>query len=119
MTIGKVQARAGKLPTQSELDQLVRDHPAPPAQGEVAVDEVDLEVRRPSFAIGRNDSHHGGIACCAVGPRPSVGSTIGDARGTDSERVCLRSEPVPRAYLGSSVRPSNGPAAHATPPLYY
>lgn len=43
MTIGKVQARAGKLPTQAELDQLVRDHPAPPAQGEVAVDERTVE----------------------------------------------------------------------------
>jgi len=43
MTIGKVQARAGKLPTQEELDQLVQDFPAPPPMGEVAVDERSVE----------------------------------------------------------------------------
>eukprot|EP00908_Phaeocystis_cordata_P026230 Transcript_87.p1 GENE.Transcript_87~~Transcript_87.p1 ORF type:complete len:353 (-),score=213.00 Transcript_87:79-1137(-) len=43
MTIGKVQARAGKLPTQEEMDKLVREHPAPPSQGEVAVDERTVE----------------------------------------------------------------------------
>ena len=37
MTIGKVQARGGKLPTPDELQTLVTDHPAPPAQGEVAL----------------------------------------------------------------------------------
>jgi len=43
MTIGKVQARGGKLPTADELEQLVKDHPAPPAQGEVAVDQRTIE----------------------------------------------------------------------------
>ena len=38
MTIGKVQARGGKLPTAEQLEQLVKEHPAPPAQGEVSTE---------------------------------------------------------------------------------
>jgi len=43
MTIGKIQARGGKLPSPDELAHLVRSHPAPPVQGEVAVDERTVE----------------------------------------------------------------------------
>mmetsp|Transcript_24595 Transcript_24595/g.79077 ORF Transcript_24595/g.79077 Transcript_24595/m.79077 type:complete len:355 (-) Transcript_24595:107-1171(-) len=43
MTVGKVQARAGKLPSPAELERLAASHPEPPATGEVAVDERTLE----------------------------------------------------------------------------
>ena len=39
MTVGKVQARGGKVPTQAELERLCELHPPPPPMGEVAVDE--------------------------------------------------------------------------------
>mmetsp|Transcript_46853 Transcript_46853/g.101776 ORF Transcript_46853/g.101776 Transcript_46853/m.101776 type:complete len:354 (+) Transcript_46853:83-1144(+) len=43
MTVGKVQARSGKLPSASELERLAQQHPEPPAMGEVAVDERSLQ----------------------------------------------------------------------------
>jgi ubiquitin carboxyl-terminal hydrolase L5 len=43
MTVGKVQARSGKLPSPAELDRLAASHPAPPSMGEVAVDERTIE----------------------------------------------------------------------------
>ena len=43
MTVGKVQARSGKLPTASELEQLGSQHPPPPPMGEVAVDDRSVE----------------------------------------------------------------------------
>jgi len=43
MTIGKVQARSGKLPSPAEMEQLVHEHPPPPPIGEVAVDERTVE----------------------------------------------------------------------------
>ena len=43
MTVGKVQARSGKLPTQAELEALAAAHPAPPPMGEVAVDERSID----------------------------------------------------------------------------
>lgn len=42
MTVGKVQARSGKLPSHAELEKLAQQHPEPPAMGEVAVDERTL-----------------------------------------------------------------------------
>jgi len=50
MTIGKVQARGGKLPTAEQLEQLVHEHPAPTPQGEVAVDERTVEQLAIAFA---------------------------------------------------------------------
>ena len=35
MTVGKVQARSGKLPSHAELEKLAREHPEPPPMGEV------------------------------------------------------------------------------------
>lgn len=43
MTVGKVQARSGKLPSPAELERLAAAHPAPPSMGEVAVDERTIE----------------------------------------------------------------------------
>jgi len=43
MTVGKLQARGGKMPSPAELQQLVSQHPAPPPTGEVAVDERSVE----------------------------------------------------------------------------
>jgi len=43
MTVGKVQARSGKLPTAAELDRLATMHPPPPPMGEVAVDERTVD----------------------------------------------------------------------------
>ena len=43
MTVGKVQARSGKLPTPAELEQLASLHPPPPPMGEVAVDDRTVE----------------------------------------------------------------------------
>lgn len=43
MTVGKVQARSGKLPSHAELERLAAAHPAPPAMGEVAVDERSID----------------------------------------------------------------------------
>uniref|UniRef100_A0A7S0P1A7 Ubiquitin carboxyl-terminal hydrolase n=1 Tax=Calcidiscus leptoporus TaxID=127549 RepID=A0A7S0P1A7_9EUKA len=42
MTVGKVQARSGKLPSHAELEKLAQQHPEPPAMGEVAVDERSI-----------------------------------------------------------------------------
>ena len=42
MTIGKLQARGGKLPTVEQLEELIREHPAPPAQGEVTKPQAHL-----------------------------------------------------------------------------
>jgi len=50
MTIGKVQARGGKLPTTDELQLLIKEHPAPPSQGEVAVDERTVEQLAIAYA---------------------------------------------------------------------
>eukprot|EP00316_Scyphosphaera_apsteinii_P020593 CAMPEP_0119314724 /NCGR_PEP_ID=MMETSP1333-20130426/33806_1 /TAXON_ID=418940 /ORGANISM="Scyphosphaera apsteinii, Strain RCC1455" /LENGTH=352 /DNA_ID=CAMNT_0007319903 /DNA_START=78 /DNA_END=1136 /DNA_ORIENTATION=+ len=44
MTVGKVQARSGKLPTQAELERLAATHPEPPPIGEVAVDERSIDL---------------------------------------------------------------------------
>ena len=43
MTVGKIQARSGKLPTPTELEQLALAHPQPPPMGEVAVDERSVD----------------------------------------------------------------------------
>ena len=43
MTVGKVQARAGKLPSAADLERLAATHPAPPSMGEVAVDERTID----------------------------------------------------------------------------
>jgi len=43
MTVGKLQARGGTLPSPSELAQLAATHPEPPPTGEVAVDERTVE----------------------------------------------------------------------------
>jgi len=43
MTVGKVQARSGTLPTQAELQQLAASHPPPKAMGEVAVDDRSVD----------------------------------------------------------------------------
>ena len=43
MTIGKLQARGGKLPTVEQLEELIREHPAPPAQGEVTKPQAHLQ----------------------------------------------------------------------------
>lgn len=44
MTVGKIQARSGKLPTAAELEQLASQHPPPPPMGEVAVDDRSVET---------------------------------------------------------------------------
>ena len=43
MTVGKIQARSGKLPTPAELEKLAADSPPPPPMGEVAVDERTVD----------------------------------------------------------------------------
>jgi len=43
MTVGKVQARSGKLPSPSDLDALAAAHPPPPPMGEVAVDDRSVD----------------------------------------------------------------------------
>lgn len=44
MTVGKIQARSGKLPSAAELEVLAESHPPPPPMAvEVAVDERNLE----------------------------------------------------------------------------
>ena len=43
MTVGKVQARSGKLPTLVELERFAATHPPPLPTGEVAVDERSVE----------------------------------------------------------------------------
>merc|ERR1712110_315884 len=43
MTIGKVQARKGTLPSPAEMAKLVAEHPPPKALGEVAVDERTVD----------------------------------------------------------------------------
>lgn len=44
MTVGKVQARSGKLPTAADLERLADEHPEPPPMGEVAVDDRSVET---------------------------------------------------------------------------
>ena len=43
MTVGKVQARSGKLPTPEELTKLADDHEEPPPMGEVDVDRRTVD----------------------------------------------------------------------------
>ena len=43
MTVGKLQARGGKVPPPEELTEIASTHPAPPPTGEVAVDERTVE----------------------------------------------------------------------------
>jgi len=43
MTVGKLQARGGKMPTPAELHEMATVHPEPPPTGEVAVDERTVE----------------------------------------------------------------------------
>ena len=43
MTVGKLQARGGKVPTPSEMSALVASHPEPLPTGEVAVDERTVD----------------------------------------------------------------------------
>jgi ubiquitin carboxyl-terminal hydrolase L5 len=62
MTVGKVQARSGKLPGPAELEQLAASHPEPPPMGEVAVDERSVDellialahLTKRSAALGRD-----------------------------------------------------------------
>lgn len=50
MTVGKVQARSGKLPTAAELDALAASTPPPQPMGEVAVDDRSVEDLLVSLA---------------------------------------------------------------------
>jgi len=43
MTVGKVQARSGKIPGAAELEALAAAHPPPPPMGEVAVDDRSVD----------------------------------------------------------------------------
>jgi len=43
MTVGKIQARSGKLPSAAELERLAFDTPPPLPMGEVAVDDRTVE----------------------------------------------------------------------------
>jgi len=43
MTVGKVQARAGQIPSAAELSALANAHPPPPPIGEVAVDQRSVD----------------------------------------------------------------------------
>ena len=43
MTVGKIQARSGKVPTPGELEALASSHPPPPSMGEVAVDDRSVD----------------------------------------------------------------------------
>jgi len=61
MTVGKVQARSGKVPAPAELERLANAHPPPKPMGEVAVDERTVEellialahlTRRSSTLVG-------------------------------------------------------------------
>ena len=62
MTVGKVQARSGKLPTAAELERLASVHPPPPPMGEVAVDDRTVDellialahLTKRSAMIGRD-----------------------------------------------------------------
>ncbi|KAL3929683.1 MAG: hypothetical protein SGPRY_001855 [Prymnesium sp.] len=56
MTVGKLQARGGKMPTTAELQRLVMEHPEPPPTGEVAVDERSVEELMIALAHTTNRS---------------------------------------------------------------
>ena len=50
MTVGKLQARSGRVPTGAELEQLAAQHPPPPPMGEVAVDDRSVEQLHVALA---------------------------------------------------------------------
>lgn len=60
MTVGKIQARSGKLPTATELDKLATGTPPPPSMGEVAVD--DRSVGELFIALAHLTRRSGALA---------------------------------------------------------
>ena len=94
MTVGKVQARSGKVPAASELEALAAAHPPPPPMGEVAVDDRTVDellialahltkrssqTRSPTS--GRATDHRPSLRCPLA--RPLVG------RGSDGRWFAL------------------------------
>jgi len=58
MTVGKVQARSGKLPSNADLEGLANSHPPPPPRmGEVAVDDRSVEELLIALAHLTKRSH--------------------------------------------------------------